>query len=98
MSHRPSPSRVVILTSWQLLQIEAKRREFEVAYAADPSWSRLALKTGVPKSTVYAFVKKGYVPKNVRTLSLFLSGPNNFELVIQTIWRDRKGRFASPQK
>ena len=55
------------------------------------SWARLAKEYSLPKSTIYAFAKRGYVPKDRPTL-LRLGMPITVQMIVMR--RDARGRFV----
>ena len=92
------PAPILKLTAEQLAQVQAKRADLQRAHDVVRSWSKLAARLGVPKSTLYAFVKRGYLPQNVRSLSKLIVNVERIEVITYTVTRDKLGRWASPKK
>jgi DNA-binding IclR family transcriptional regulator len=59
------------------------------------SWSEIARSVGLPKSTVYHFAKRDYLPKNPKALARLI-GRRAYDVgtIVVRVRRDGSGRFA----
>lgn len=79
-------------------QVVAARDRF-LERSKEESWAEIARAIGVPKSTLYHFVKRNYLPKNQATL-VRLIGKDAYRTgtIVVQVHRDGSGKFVKARR